>query len=187
MLMKRIQVFVIVVAITTISVFAFGFAVYRDRDEAVANQASRYQQLENFNAGYKESAAESGIPNADQVPVLRPANKDSQDLKPIQQMKGFMPESNYKNGTYYEIKETLTYEDLINKYTEFDLDPSISKDRVVNVTVTRYPNGFDHRRGFVKNAVLTKAYDAETGDFLGSSIRSLDPDGMGIKKGNTIK
>lgn len=71
-----------------------------------------------------------------------------------------------------------------HNYCGFDLDPSISKDRVVNVTVTRYPNGFQHKKGLVKNALLTKVYDAETGNFLGYSLKSLDPDGMGISKNN---
>ncbi|MDI6816964.1 MAG: hypothetical protein QME41_07225 [Actinomycetota bacterium] len=184
--MRRSKVLAVILAVGAIlvAVAAVGYGV---RNEATATQASRYKQLENLNAGYKERAAKLGIPNADQVPILRQGNKGSENIKPVEQMKGYVAETNYKDGAYYETKETLTYEEFINKYTAFDLDPSIAKERIINVTVARFPNGFQHKRGFVKNAILVKVYDAETGDFFGSSIRSLDPGGMGISKGNPVK
>ncbi|MHB8840636.1 MAG: hypothetical protein ACYC56_02405 [Candidatus Aquicultor sp.] len=182
--MKRYKALIAIIAVSVALALSFGIMVNADRGKAVATEVSRYQKLENLNAGYKERAAESGIPNADQVPILRPGNKGSDKLKPVEKMKGYIPDGDLKDGVYYVTKEMLTFEDFINKYTEFDLDPSIARDRVVNVIVARYPNGYQHRKGFVKNAVRVCVYDAETGDYLGSSIRSLEPGGMGVTRGN---
>ena len=152
---------------------------------AYAAYASRYEQLSQRNKGFEERAKAVGQADIKHVEVLRPANKDQLGkIKPIDEMQGYVKDENLKNGAVYEKKELLTYEEFINKY-EADLDPAISKDRMIRVTVTHYPNGFQHKKGFVKNAILTRYYDAETGELYGYGLKSLDKDGYGITKGGS--
>lgn len=150
---------------------------------ASAKELSRYDNLESKLMGFNERAEKTGISNAKIVDEVYSSNKnDQKKIKSIEEMKGYIKDKDLKNGAKYETKELLTYEQFINKYVNADLDPCISKDRMIYVTVTHYPNGFNHKKGFVKNALITKYYDAETGELLGSGIKSLDKDGNGIKK-----
>ena len=152
---------------------------------AYAANTSRYEQLSERNKGFEERAKAAGETDVKQVEILRPSNKDQlSKLKPLEEMQGYVKDENLKNGAVHEKKELLTYEEFINKY-EADLDPAISKDRMIRVVVTHYPEGFQHKKGFVKNALLTRYFDAETGELYGYGLKSLDKDGYGITKGRS--
>lgn len=146
-----------------------------------AGNVSRYENIKLNNSDYKDRAEIAGIKNAQQVEEKYPGNKSNPEtLKPLDEMKGYIKDADLKNGAKYISKELLTYEEFINKYANADLNPSISKDRMIRVTVTNYPNGFSTKRGFVENAILTKYYDAETGELFGYGIKSLNKDGNHI-------
>jgi hypothetical protein len=53
-------------------------------------------------------------------------------------------------------------------------DPQVSPDRLIWVVQIYYPQGYEHpRAGVIENARATGIYDAETGEFLGQSIRTV--------------
>lgn len=111
------------------------------------------------------------------------ANKELQErIKPVDAMSGYVADDKLKNNAVYKVKELLSYEDFLEKYTEFDLNPGISKDRMVWVTVRHYPEGINTERGFVENAIVTSYYDAETGDSIGFSLKSLNKDGNKMER-----
>ncbi len=142
---------------------------------------TRYDILVNKNLNFKDNAKKAGISTPEKQAEIYPQNTNSKDkTKSVEEMKGYIKDKDLKDGAEYVKKELISYQDFINKYAEFDLDESISKDRMIWITQTHYKNGFQHKRGFVKNALLTKYYDAETGNFLGYSLTSLDKDGNGI-------
>lgn len=147
-----------------------------------ARNMSRYELLNSKNIGFEERAKNNGIEDPKKVEILMPDNKDLLNkVKSFEEMKGYIKDEDLKDGAKYISKKLMTYEEFLNEY-EADLDPSISKNRMINVTVTHYPNGFQHKKGFVKNAILTKYYDAESGDLLGYGMKSLDKDGFGIER-----
>lgn len=54
-------------------------------------------------------------------------------------------------------------------------DSQISPDRLIWVVQTYHPQGYEHPRvGVIENARVTGIYDAETGEYLGQSIRRVD-------------
>jgi capsular polysaccharide biosynthesis protein len=64
----------------------------------------------------------------------------------------------------------LTKEE-VNSFTQ------ISPKRQVLVVQVHYPEGYRHVRiGFVENAFQTNIYDAETGTYIGTHTKSLNPD-----------
>lgn len=166
-----------------ITVLAIG--LYSTGNITKALSTTRYQGLIDQNIGFKERAKVNGQSNVEQVEILRPDNKGLIDkLQPVEKMKGYIKENDLTNGATYLNKELLDYESFINKYDNFDFNPAISGQRMVWVVTTNYPKGFNHRNGFVKNAVMTSYYDAETGEKYGYSLKSLDKDGYGIKMNN---
>lgn len=147
-----------------------------------ARNMSRYESLSSKNIGFEERAKKSGIENPKQVEISLPSNKDSTNkIKSVEEMKGYIKDEDLKDGAKYITKKLMTYEEFINEY-DADLSPEISKDRMIYVTATHYPNGFQHKKGFVKNAILIKYYDVESGELLGYGLKSLDKDGLGIER-----
>lgn len=166
---------VIIVAALAIVVSTLAVSVF-------ASNTLRFEQLVEKTLGYKDRAKASGISDIKDIKIAKDSNKGNKNLKDISKMSGYVKDEDLKDVAKYEAKELLTYEEFLNKYSEFDYDPTISKDRMVWVTTIHYPNGFQHKKGFVNNAIEVQYYDAETGESLGCSIKSLDKDGLGIKK-----
>lgn len=121
------------------------------------------------------------------LPEIRlKGNKDSKNIKPIEKMNGYVANDSLDKVNAKALEEELlTYDQFIQKYSEFDFDPSIDADRMVWVNKVQYPKGLTTMRGVISNAVLTVCYDAETGEDLGYFVSSLDKDGMkDIKRPN---
>lgn len=181
--MKKNKTIALALSLTCIGVLMYSTQILSPNNKISATGLPRYEKLKEQNKGFEERAKENGKPDVNQVEVLKESNKNNPNkIKPVEQMKGHIEDKNLENGAYYEKKELLTYEQFINTYPDTDLDLSIDKDRMIWVTVIHYPNGFEHKKGLVKNAVLTKYYDAETGELYGYTLKSLDKDGYGIKK-----
>lgn len=146
---------------------------------------TRYDFLKDQTNGFEERAIKSE--GKDFKPVIvdekyKPNKDIPKNCKDVTGMKGYVDEKSLKDDAEYLKKELITYQELLEKYTEFDLDPSISKDRMVWVTIIHYPKGYNMEYGYVENAVSTIYYDAETGESLGFSIKSLNKDGYKIDK-----
>jgi hypothetical protein len=169
-----------------VSVFIFAAiiaVIMAATNKGFASSLKRFDVLANQNIGFEERAKKGGLGEVKKVPILRPSNKNSTDkLKPIEQMSGYIKDELLKDGITHIKKQLLTYEEFLEQYTEMNLNPAIDKDRMIWVTVTHYPNGYQHKRGFVKNAILTTYNDAETGELYGYSLKSLEKGGNGIKK-----
>lgn len=165
----------------SVLLISFGFIFISNKTSAF--NLSRYKLLLEQTNGYEKRALEAGISNAKKLEIDKETNKDKKEqLKSVDQMKGYIKKEDLTDGAFNEKEELMTYEQFLNTYEGTDLDLSIDKDRMIWVIVTRYPNGFKHRLGFVSNAVITRYFDAETGDIYGYTIKSLDKGGNGISK-----
>lgn len=111
-------------------------------------------------------------------------NKDlpkSSFVKPEQLYINVNKDKIFPPGAVNTAQELITYGEYVSKYTPGTggyPEQEFSKDRMVWVVKIHSPNGLQTTRGFVKNAVVTVLYDAETGDSLGQEIQSLSPHGM---------
>jgi len=148
----------------------------------VAAGVTRFQALKALSDGYKERAALIGISNPTIEKIIT-ANKGSDQLLSVDEIPGLKNEAEFTDGSHYEKKELLSYEDFINKYSEFDYDPTISKDRMVWIIVLHYPNGIilssenptlEWKLGAkprkIENAMSIGCIDAETGISYGGAI-----------------
>lgn len=154
---------------------------------------TRYERLAERNVGHEERAKRIGIED-NGAAIVRPANKElasvqnglriakSSQLLDVEELPGVVKDSELKDGAAYTVKKLETYEEYVNSSPSADLDPGISKDRLVWVVAIHYPNGYQHKRGFVENALVESYYDAQTGELYGYSIQSLNPGGNGIAK-----
>lgn len=174
---KKIGIVISVFVILALSVVTV-FAIVAPED--AMKSLDRYDELSMRNAGYKERAAQMGKYNVEDVKVLYPGNADEIKSKKINaltldKMEGYV--AVLKEEAYYISKELMTYGELLQSDEAIDLDPTISKDRLVWVTKAFYPNDIKISGGYIETAHETKYWDAETGDFIGATIRSLNPDG----------
>lgn len=180
---KILTVFLLIIAIFTSTLVIYSNNRKIDKSEIYDEDNSRYNQLQDKTNNFEERSA-GDIKNPKRIEIKYTDNINNKNVKKLEDIKGFIKDEDLKDGAYYINKELLTYKSLINKSSEIDLDISIAENRLIYVTSCHYPNGFNHRRGFVENAVLTKYYDAETGEFLGYSIKSLNKDGNKISRKN---
>lgn len=149
--------------------------IVKNQAPASADIQTRYQSLKSDQTNFEERAKAVGIENAEKAQETLHANKGASDkIKPIEKVKNYTKDGDLKDGAKYLDKKLLTYEEFLNKYPEFDLNPTISKDRMVYVIVTHFPKGLDTGEGIVKNAISTTLYDAETGESIAWSVKSLD-------------
>lgn len=69
----------------------------------------------------------------------------------------------------------MTYSDYLSFDDKATVSTEIAGDRVVFVAQVYYSNGYEHiKAGFIDNCLATGIYDAETGEYLGGSFRSID-------------
>ena len=145
---------------------------------STAKELSRYNRLKIQNDDYM-----SRLPNEEaralssNVEITRNSNENSDTIKPVESMQGYIEESKLKNGVTYKSQELMTYESFINKFEYFDYNAQISKDRMIWVIVTSYPNGVKLSKVFINNAEAITYYDAETCEAYGFSIYSLKSNG----------
>lgn len=165
----------VIIGAVALSVVAGGVIVSNQSD---AKGFSRFEQLQQQNSGFEERAKTIGIEDAKQVEIQRPGNKDAK-VKPLESMEGYVQEKSLSGGGSYKEQELLTYEEFLNKYTMFDYNPEISKDRQIWAVVSEHPGRVEvGKNGYVENAVMIKYYDAETGEYYGFRIYSKNKDGM---------
>lgn len=81
-----------------------------------------------------------------------------------------------KENAKIEKLEVLTYKEHSVKAGKSEpIDPQVSPDRLIWVVQIYYPQGYEHPRvGVIENARVTGIYDAETGEFLGQSIKRVN-------------
>ncbi len=175
---KKIGSLIVVVLILIVSIVTVAFAI---SDSNVATEKpSRYAELNSRNEGYKERAAQIGKREIDDVKVMYPnnaeaASRQAVNLLEIEKMEGYQETLN--DGAYYISKEKMTYGELLESDYSIDLDPTIAENRIVWVAKAMYPNNIIINGGYIENAHETKYWDAATGDFIGATIKSLNPDG----------
>ncbi|KNY30087.1 hypothetical protein [Pseudobacteroides cellulosolvens] len=145
-----------------------------------AGKKSNYQDKNIDNPNYE--ASKEAINSETLQYVVKKGNRDSKDLKSIEQMEGYPSASDIQKANIKILKnELLPYEEFVEKYPEFGTQNNISPDRMVWVSKKHYPKGIITMRGNVKNAILITYYDAETGENIGYSTYSLDKDGMELE------
>lgn len=178
--MKKNKIFIVIAIITvlTISVMTVAFAIIAPEDSVAP--MDRYDELSSRNEGYKERALKMGKTDVEDVEILYPSNETAvktkqKNIKAVEEMEGYC--ANLVDNAYYLSKKTMTYGELLQSDEAIDLDPTIAKDRMVWVTKAMYPNNIIINGGYIENAEETKYWDAETGDFIGATIRSLNADG----------
>lgn len=161
-----------------ITILVICCVIYFSTLPSTAKELSRFNKLKMQNDEYmfRLPKQEAKILSS-KVEEIRNANENSDNLKPVESMQGYIEESKLKNGATYKSKELMTYETFINKYEYFDYNAQISKDRMIWVIVTSYPNGVKISKGFIKNAEAITYYDAETCEAYGFSIYSLKSNG----------
>lgn len=76
-------------------------------------------------------------------------------------------------GGRHVFTRLITWNEFLGTYTPGTRDPQIDASRKVWVVQNHYPDGYQTKRGLMSNAVVTAAYDAETGQVLGVSHKSL--------------
>lgn len=81
---------------------------------------------------------------------------------------------NSSNGEI-AMNEYMTYADFLAMEGSMEeASTEIAGDRVVFVAKVYYPEGFYHiRGGFIENCMATGIYDAETGEYLGGSFKTI--------------
>ena len=176
--MKKFGILASVVAIVAVSVMTVASAVTESKDEI--KPVDRYDELSARNIGYKERAEKIGQVDVEDIEILYTSNykkvkTNEINILSLEDMEGYNATLN--DGAYYLSNETMTYGELLESDEAIDLDPTIAKDRVVWVTKAYYPNNIEISGGYIETAQETKYWDAETGDFIGATIRSLNPDG----------
>jgi hypothetical protein len=67
----------------------------------------------------------------------------------------------------------VPWSEFVSTYSSGTADPQIQGSRKVWAVQLHYPDGYQTKRGLMSNAVVTTAYDAETGQVLGVVHRSL--------------
>ena len=175
---KKFGILAAVIAIAAVSVVTVAFAIIGPED--AMKPVDRYDELSARNIGYKERAEQMGKYDVDDVEILYPANNEQVKTKEakilsLDKMEGYV--STLNDGAYYLSKKTMTYGELLESDEAIDLDPTIAKERIVWVTQAYYPNNIEISGGYIETAQETQYWDAETGDFIGATIRSLNPDG----------
>lgn len=175
---KKIGALIVGVLVLTVSIVTVAFAINDSTASLV--KTSRYEELSLRNEGYKERAAKIGKKEIDDVKIVYPNNanavsRQATNVLEIEKMEGY--QENLNDGAYYISKEKMTYGALLESDHSIDLDPSIAENRIVWVTKAMYPNNIIINGGYIENAHETKYWDAETGDFIGATIKSLNEDG----------
>jgi hypothetical protein len=147
-----------------------------DTISIAAGKPDRYDTLSARNVGYKERAAQMGKTDVEEIKIQYPDNSNSEiALLPIEKMEGYT--AALSDSAYYIFTKIMTYGELLNSDDSIDLDPSIDKNRMVWVANAQYPNNISISRGYIENANETRYWDAQTGKFIGATIRSLNKDG----------
>ncbi|MCX7745301.1 MAG: hypothetical protein N2645_00195 [Clostridia bacterium] len=167
--------------ITIIICLSIGFISITKANDNSSKQPARFDELSKKIEGFEKRAEQNQVKNVEKVEIKYPGNINKK-IKKLEEMEGYIKDEALENGAKYIKKELLTYKEFINNYTEMDLDPSIEKDRYIYVTTCHYPAGYQHKRGFVENAISVQYYDAETGEFFGCSLKSLNKGGNKISR-----
>lgn len=105
-----------------------------------------------------------------------PSNKQLDKNKLFDIDKKIDKEGISKDKGEIKLQKTMTLQEFCEM---MEKDPSeftqISPDRLVNIVQVHYPAGLEHyRMGIIENAFSTTFYDAETGSYLGSIVKSLN-------------
>jgi len=169
---RKFRILLLVTCCLLVSVYFFSSFASAKSDKRTY-QIERDKALHTYNL-------EANNGNEVRLPEIRlKGNKNSKNIKSIDQMKGYVKKEHLEkvNARILD-EELLTYDQFLQKHTEFNFDPTIDSERMIWTSTVHYPEGVVTMRGIVKNAVLTVCYDAETGEDLGFFVTSLDKDGM---------
>jgi hypothetical protein len=114
-------------------------------------------------------AASGASYNETPAPIV-PANSPSAVVLTREQIDAKVADD---QGGRHVFTRLITWNDFLGTYTPGTRDPQIDASRKVWVVQNHYPDGYQTKRGLMSNAVVTAAYDAETGQVLGVSHKSL--------------
>lgn len=126
-----------------------------------------------------DKIAKADLTNSKIELPINPNLRNNNNPEPIYKANKDLPTNNFKSedelinrnilkekGGTIKIARQLTYSQYINQYNIKDKSYNISSDRVIWVIQVHYPNGIQTRIGFLKDAILTGIYDAQTGELL---------------------
>lgn len=107
------------------------------------------------------------------------ANTEKKIL-PLDQIQGYISDEDLgKKGAKYSIKKVMTYEEAYNSGYEEAIRHDIDPNRLVWVLRSNFNKTHVINGSAVEKAIVTTIYDAETGEFLGISVKSDAPNGLG--------
>lgn len=122
-------------------------------------------------------------PDGSQVsksPITYHANKDkATQMKAVEEIKGFATDAELaKKGGKYAKKQLMTYREYIDTEKPDAFRPDIDPDRMIWLINSKFTKTFEIEGNTVEKANVTTIYDAETGELLGLTVTSDDPNGF---------
>jgi hypothetical protein len=84
-------------------------------------------------------------------------------------------QTNPRQGAQHVLSTLLPWEEALGKYDPYVRDYRIDPTRKTWVIQYYYPDGYQTKRGYMKNCLVTGFYDAETGQIRGARYQSLKP------------